>query len=90
MKSLSSEIKYVKGVGPRRAEALNAAGIRSVRDLLYYFPRGYLDLSKVVKIAALRSWVNNGQWVTITGTVRSFDVQGRQPKQRFVLYLEDE
>ena len=33
------DIKYLPGVGPKRAELLaRELGIRSYRDLLYYFP----------------------------------------------------
>ncbi len=39
----SSEVKYIKGVGPKRSEALNELGIFSVKDLLLYFPDSYED-----------------------------------------------
>jgi ATP-dependent DNA helicase RecG len=90
MNSKFPSVQYIKGVGPRRGEALESAGIKDVRDLLYYFPRGYLDLSRVEKIGSLWKMMNNGQWVTVIGTVRSFDLAGRPPKQRFVLILEDD
>ena len=35
MLSARSELRYLKGVGPRRAEGLIAAGVGSVEDLLY-------------------------------------------------------
>ena len=40
-----SEIKYVKGVGPKMAESLNKCGIFNVLDLLLYFPRDYENVS---------------------------------------------
>lgn len=36
-----SDIKYIKGVGPKMAEILNKCGIFNVLDLLLYFPRDY-------------------------------------------------
>ena len=39
------EIRYVKGIGPKRAEILKNLGISSIRDLLYLFPRRYEDRS---------------------------------------------
>jgi len=39
----SSEVKYVKGVGPKRAEILKKLEIYSIKDLLFYFPRTYQD-----------------------------------------------
>jgi predicted flap endonuclease-1-like 5' DNA nuclease len=46
--SLDTEITYLKGVGPKRAEALNKLGMHTVYDLLYYFPNRYED-RRVVK-----------------------------------------
>ena len=43
---LSKEIKYVKGVGPNRAELLNKLGIYTLEDLITYYPRTYEDRSK--------------------------------------------
>ncbi|MBX4265313.1 ATP-dependent DNA helicase RecG [Clostridium estertheticum] len=40
-----SDIKYVKGVGPKMAESLNKCGIFNVLDLLLYFPRDYENIS---------------------------------------------
>jgi ATP-dependent DNA helicase RecG len=84
---LNTPIQYLKGIGPKRASALKSAGVETVRDLLYYFPRDYLDLSTVVPIAHLRSY--NEQYVSIVGAVKSFDVIGRLPRQRFELRLGD-
>ena len=40
-----SDIKYIKGVGPKMAENLNKCGIFNVLDLLLYFPRDYENIS---------------------------------------------
>ena len=42
---LESNIQYLKGVGEKRAALYNKLGIVTVRDLLYHFPRNYIDLS---------------------------------------------
>ena len=52
---LETPVRYLKGIGPKRAEVLEAHGIGTVRDLLYYYPYGYLDLGTVETIGALRS-----------------------------------
>ncbi|MCX5797031.1 MAG: ATP-dependent DNA helicase RecG [Elusimicrobia bacterium] len=36
-------VQYLKGVGPRRALALERLGIKSVADLLHHFPRDWQD-----------------------------------------------
>lgn len=46
MLDLNKEIKYIKGVGPARAQLLNRIGIFNLQDLITYFPRGYEDRSK--------------------------------------------
>ncbi|MBU3153841.1 ATP-dependent DNA helicase RecG [Clostridium estertheticum] len=40
-----SDIKYIKGVGPKMADSLNKCGIFNVLDLLLYFPRDYENVS---------------------------------------------
>src|SRR5258708_35106026 len=47
---LSADITAVPGVGPSVAAKLHSLGIRTVRDLLFYFPRQHRDYSKLVKI----------------------------------------
>ena len=42
-RNLASPIQFVKGVGPKIAFALERKEIRTVEDLLYFFPRRYED-----------------------------------------------
>lgn len=51
---LHGEIRYLKGIGPKRAKSFAAAGIRTVEDLLYYFPRRYEDRTAFTDIAGLK------------------------------------
>ena len=46
-------VRYIKGVGPKRAEAFALRGVFNVEDLLYYFPRRYEDRTKFSSIASL-------------------------------------
>jgi ATP-dependent DNA helicase RecG len=87
---LLTSVQYVKGIGPKRAEALAEHGIHTVRDLLYYFPYGYIDLNHVEQIGNIRRVMNSGQFITVMGTVRSFDLMGRPPRQRFVVVVGDD
>src|SRR5947209_4613154 len=50
---LSADITAVPGVGASVASRLHNLGIRSVRDLLFYFPREHRDYSKLEKIASI-------------------------------------
>jgi ATP-dependent DNA helicase RecG len=50
---LETSVTYVKGVGPVVAKKFEKLGVKTVRDLLYYFPHRHLDYSKLKKIADL-------------------------------------
>ena len=50
---LNADITSVPGVGQSAAAKLHHLGVRSVRDLLLYFPREHRDYSKLEKIADL-------------------------------------
>ncbi len=46
-------IKYIKGVGEKRAQLLGKLGINNLYDLVHYFPRTYLDFSDPTPINKL-------------------------------------
>src|SRR4051812_11804796 len=48
---LDTPVKFLKGVGERRAEALDRLGIRTARDLLWHLPHRYVDASTVTPLA---------------------------------------
>ncbi|NUN22164.1 MAG: ATP-dependent DNA helicase RecG [Candidatus Jettenia caeni] len=62
---LNQTIQYLKGVGPKRGEILERLGIRTIRDVLYYFPRDYKDHTKIQKISKAKI----GAKITIQGKV---------------------
>jgi len=62
---LDSPITAVKGITPRVAAKLAKLNVRTVRDLLYLFPRRYLDYSR----RKLISEVVEGEEQTIIGTI---------------------
>ena len=53
MLDLNKDVKYIKGVGPARADLLNSIGIFNLYDLITYFPRDYEDRGKEKNIAEL-------------------------------------
>jgi ATP-dependent DNA helicase RecG len=44
-------VKFLKGIGERRAEQLDRLGIRTARDLLWHLPHRYVDASSVTPLA---------------------------------------
>src|SRR5690242_1656616 len=65
--SLATPVTYLKGVGPRRAEALRRLHVLTAGDLLYHLPHRYEDASTVTPIASLEP----GMQATVIGTVIS-------------------
>lgn len=83
----SLDIKYLKGVGPVRAELLGKElGIHSYYDLLRHYPSHYLDRSKVYSI---RDFCGEMPTVVVRGRFISFTVQGEGAKQRLVGLFTD-
>jgi ATP-dependent DNA helicase RecG len=58
-------LQYLKGVGPRKAADLKKAGLNTVEDLLFRFPRRYEDRSRMQSIISLRP----GMTAAVSGTV---------------------
>src|SRR4030042_548444 len=63
-----ADIRYLKGVGPKKAEFLNRLGINTTEDLLYYLPRRYEDRSNFSLIKDLTV----GEHQTVKGKVLTF------------------
>ncbi len=67
MLDLSTNVQYVKGIGPRIAEILLEKGITTVEDLLYYLPFRYEDRLNPRGINELRA----GEMASIVAEVRT-------------------
>ena len=67
MLDLSTEVKFVKGVGPRIAEWLEQKNLFTVEDLLYYLPFRYEDRLNPRGIGELRA----GEMATVIAEVRN-------------------
>ncbi|WP_033169377.1 ATP-dependent DNA helicase RecG [Selenomonas sp. ND2010] len=78
---LTDSIQYVKGVGPKKKAELNRLGIRTVYDLLTWFPRTYEDQSVLTKIGALKP----GERETVSGVI--MNVTERQGGRRGMTIL---
>ncbi|MEE9499675.1 MAG: ATP-dependent DNA helicase RecG [Candidatus Omnitrophota bacterium] len=59
------DVRYLKGVGPKRVELLNKLGINTVEDLLYYLPARYEDRSNFTLIKDLKI----GEYQAVKGNV---------------------
>src|SRR6202162_3149980 len=63
----TTSVQYVKGIGPRLAEVLNAKSIHTVDDLLHYLPFRYEDRLNPRGISELRA----GEMATVIAEVRT-------------------
>jgi len=84
---LDRPAQFLKGVGPKRADALAKLGIGTARDLLYHVPRRYDDASTVSPIGGL----DVGMEATVVGRVRSKGViPTRKGLRIFQAVLQDD
>ncbi|MGB3346728.1 MAG: ATP-dependent DNA helicase RecG [Candidatus Humimicrobiia bacterium] len=80
-----SKIRGV-GIGNATTNKLAKLNLFSTKDLLYHFPRTYLDLSKVKKICD----VKEGEEITIIGVVKRVDKsRTRSRKDLLKIYIWD-
>ena len=69
---LSTPVQYLKGCGPERAQLLAKLEIRTIGDLLFFFPRDYQDLTELRSIDQFEE----GQLLSVLGTVTEVDGRG--------------
>ena len=65
MEPFRKDIRSVKGIGEKRAQAFNKLGVFSLFDLISYFPRRYEDRSTIKPVAL----VQDGESVCISAVI---------------------
>src|SRR6266498_4775299 len=65
--ALDAKLTVLQGIGPRHAETLSKLGLRTLGDMLYYYPRRYDDYSQLKPIKDLFY----GEQITVIGTIQS-------------------
>lgn len=87
MEFLDSDIKYLKGVGEKRAKLLaDELGISTFRDLLYTFPFRHIDRSRFYRI---RDLTGEMPYVQIRGRFISFSIEGEGVRKRLLGLFSD-
>jgi ATP-dependent DNA helicase RecG len=76
----------LSGLSSKRLEALTSEGILSVKDLLNFFPRRYLDRSNTQKIKHL---AGSGEEITVAGKVTNINMAGYGRKKRLEVTIND-
>jgi len=84
---LNTEITYLAGVGPKRAELLSKElEIFTVKDLLYYFPFKYIDRTKFHSISDIS---DDSAYIQLKGIIISLKTEGQKYKQRLTATFAD-
>ncbi len=78
-------LQYVRGVGPRRAAAFEALGLRTVGDLVEYLPFRLEHIPRSIPIGH----VIEGQTATLVGELRDVNTRGPLSNQRVTATLVD-
>ena len=81
------DIKYLKGVGPKRAELLaKELNIHSYYDMLYYFPFRYIDKSQIHRICDISGDMPS---IQLKGRFITFSEQGEGARKRLHALFSD-
>ncbi len=83
--SLNTSVQFVKGVGPKRAEVLAEVGVKTVKDLLYYFPRRHLDRTTITAISDLQVETT----ATVVAKVEAAGVRKARKRNYYQLIVSD-
>ena len=83
----SQDIKYLQGVGPVRAQLLDRElGIRTVGDLLSYYPYKYVDRTHIIRIEDIDGTM---PYVQLKGEILSMGQNGMGGKKHLVAHFSD-
>ncbi len=86
--TIYSDITYLMGVGPKKAETLRKElNIATIKDLLYYFPYKHIDRSQFHKINEIDAEM---PYIQIKGRIINFSLHGQKYKERLVAQFADE
>ena len=84
---LSTSLKYLSGIGPKRADLLEKElGLKTWEDLLYYFPYKHIDRSRLYRTCELTA---DMPFVQLRGQFASFEELGEGRKRRLVGHFTD-
>ncbi len=85
---LDSDIKFLPGIGPKRAELLaSELNIRTFRDMLYFFPFRYLDRTRIYSISEVDPEMSH---IQLRGKIVRINISGdKGRKKRLIATLAD-
>ena len=72
---LATPVQFLKGVGPQRAEILQRLDLQTARDVLFFFPRTYQDMTDLREVHQLEE----DKLQSVCGIVEDMELRGSQP-----------
>ncbi len=82
---LKKDIRYLKGVGPKKQSLFRRIGVKTVEDLLFLVPRRYEDRTKITPIKD----ITPGENVTIQGRITLKGKRRLFGKEGFGIIVDD-
>lgn len=84
---LQTDIKFVPGVGPKRAGILNKElDVFTLGDLLRYYPYRYIDRSRMYYVHEIDGSM---PYIQLKGKITAFEMFGEGRKRRLVAHFTD-
>ncbi len=80
------ELRYIKGVGPVKASSLKRIGVKSVKDLLFFFPRWHVHKSRITPVSSIES----GGKYFIKGRISGLEELRKPGRNILKVLIEDE
>jgi len=85
--NLQTDIQYIKGIGPKKAEILKkSVDITTVGDLLEYFPFRYEDRSRLLKITDINSAATT---IQVLGKIVDIEIITKGRKRLVATFRDD-
>ena len=87
MHILQTEIKYIPGVGPKRAEILQKElDVFTLGDLLRWYPYRYIDRTRMYYVHEIDQ---SQAYIQLKGKITAFETFGEGRKKRLVAHFTD-
>jgi ATP-dependent DNA helicase RecG len=84
---LLSDIKFLPGVGPKRAEILfKELGVNTFDDLIRHYPYKYTDRTRFYTVSEIES---DQALIQLRGKIATMELVGKKPKMRLSARFED-
>lgn len=83
----NTDIKYLPGIGPKKAEIFNKeVDIFSIEDLIRFYPYKYIDKSRIYYIHEIDGTM---PYIQLRGRITAFETVGEKRHKRLIAHFTD-